>query len=42
LDAAGEGFVATYSNDEALKLIDDSTVKVERIIDVLLADMSLE
>jgi hypothetical protein len=41
LDAAGEGFAATYSDDEGLKLIEDSIVTVKRIIDMLPVDMSL-
>jgi hypothetical protein len=41
LDAAGEGFAATCSNEEALKLIEDSTVMVGHIMDMLGLDMSL-
>jgi hypothetical protein len=39
LAMAGEGFVATCSFDEALKLVEDSAVMVERIVDMLLVDM---
>jgi hypothetical protein len=41
LDAAGEGFAATCSDDEALKLVDDSAVTAEHIVDMLLVDMSI-
>jgi hypothetical protein len=41
LDAAGEGFVATCSDDEALKLIEDSAMMVGHIVDMLPVDMSL-
>jgi hypothetical protein len=41
LDAAGEGFAATCSDNEALKLIEDSTVAAEHIVDMLPVDMSL-
>jgi hypothetical protein len=41
LDAAGEGFAATSSDDEALKLVEDSTVMEEHIVDMLLVDMSI-
>jgi hypothetical protein len=41
LDAVGEGFVVTCSDDEALKLVEDSTVMVGQIIDMLGVDMSL-
>jgi hypothetical protein len=41
LDAVGEGFVVTCSDEEALKLIEDSTVMVGQIIDMLGVDMSL-
>jgi hypothetical protein len=34
LDAAGEGFTATFSDDEALKLIEDSTVTAGHIVDI--------
>jgi hypothetical protein len=41
LDAVGEGFVVTCSDDEALKLVEDSAVMVGQIIDMLGVDMSL-
>jgi hypothetical protein len=41
LDTAGEGFIATCSNEEALKLVEDSVVTEERIVDMLGVDMSL-
>jgi hypothetical protein len=40
LDAAGEGFAATSSDDEALKLIEDSGVMAGHIVDMLPVDMS--
>jgi hypothetical protein len=40
LDAAGDGFAATYSDDEALKLIEDYAVTARRIIDMLPIDVS--
>jgi hypothetical protein len=39
LDAAGEGFAATWSDDEDLKLVEDSAVMVEHIIAMLPVDM---
>jgi hypothetical protein len=41
LDVAGEGFAATCSNEEALKLIEDSAVMVGQIIDMLGVCISL-
>jgi hypothetical protein len=41
LDVAGEGFVATYNDEEALKLIEDSAMTVGHIVDMLPIDMSL-
>jgi hypothetical protein len=41
LDVAGEGFAATCSDEEALKLIEDSTVTAGHIVDMLGVDMSL-
>jgi hypothetical protein len=41
LDAAGEGFVVTYSDEEALKLIEDSAVMAGHIVDMLSVDISL-
>jgi threonine synthase len=40
LDAAGEGFVVTCSDEEALKLIKDSAITSGHIVDMLTADMS--
>jgi hypothetical protein len=39
LEVVGEGFTATYSDEEALKLVEDSAVTVERIVDMLLVDI---
>jgi hypothetical protein len=41
LDAVGGGFAATCSNEEALKLIEDSVVMAGHIVDMLRVDMSL-
>jgi hypothetical protein len=41
LDAAGEGFMVTNSDEEALKLVEDSSVMVGQIIDMLGVDRSL-
>jgi hypothetical protein len=41
LDAVGEGFAATCNNEEALKLIEDSTMIAGHIVDMLPVDMSL-
>jgi hypothetical protein len=41
LDAESEGFIATCSDEEALKLIEDSTVMIGHIMDMLGVDMSL-
>jgi hypothetical protein len=41
LDTASEGFAATCSDEEALKLIDDSAMTVGHIEDILGVDMSL-
>jgi hypothetical protein len=41
LDVVGEGFAATCSGEEALKLIKDSAVMTGHIIDMLGVDMSL-
>jgi hypothetical protein len=42
LDVIGEGFVAIYSDDESLKLAEDSAVMAEHIVDILPVDMSIE
>jgi hypothetical protein len=39
-DEVGEGFVATYTKEEALNLVEDSAVPIEYIIDMLPVDMS--
>jgi hypothetical protein len=41
LDAAGEGFVATCSYEEALKLVEDSAMTMGQVVDMLGIDMSL-
>jgi hypothetical protein len=41
LDAAGEGFTVTYSNQEALVLIEDSAMIARHIMDMPGVDMSL-
>jgi hypothetical protein len=41
MDVAGEGFTVTCSDDEALKLIEDSAVMAGHIVDMPLVDMSL-
>jgi hypothetical protein len=40
LDVAGEGFTATCSDNEALKMVEDSVVMAECIVDMLPGDMS--
>jgi hypothetical protein len=40
LDAAGEDFVATCSNEEALKLVEDSAMIASQIVDMLGVDIS--
>jgi hypothetical protein len=39
LDTTGEGFAMNCSDDETLKLIEDSTVTVGHIVNMLLVDM---
>jgi hypothetical protein len=41
LEAAGEGFTVTCSDEEALKLVDDSAVMAGQVIDMLGVDMYL-
>jgi hypothetical protein len=41
LDVAGEGLAATCSDEEALKLVEDSAVMAGQVIDMLGVDMSL-
>jgi hypothetical protein len=40
LDVAGEGFTVTCSEDEANKLVDDSTVMATRVIEMLPVNLS--
>jgi hypothetical protein len=40
LDAVGEDFMATCSEEKGLKLVEDSTVTVEHILEMLPVDMS--
>jgi hypothetical protein len=40
LDTMDEGFIATCSDEEALKLIEDSVVMAGHIVDMLGVDMS--
>jgi hypothetical protein len=37
----GEGFVVTCNDEEALKLVEDSTMMVGHVVDMLGVDMSL-
>jgi hypothetical protein len=41
LDAVGEGFVVTYNDEEALKLVENSAKAVGQVVDMLGVDMSL-
>jgi hypothetical protein len=41
LDATGKGFMVTCSDEEALKLIEDSDVTAGQVIDMLEVDMSV-
>jgi hypothetical protein len=41
LDVTGEGFSVTCSDEEALKLIEDSVVMVGLVVDMLGVEMSL-
>jgi hypothetical protein len=40
LDVVGEGYVATCTKDEGSKLVDDSTLTMSRIVEMLLVNMS--
>jgi hypothetical protein len=40
LDVAGESFVATCTDEEASKLVEDSAVMAEYIVEMLSVDMS--
>jgi hypothetical protein len=39
-DATGEGFAATCSEDEATKLVEESTATASRVVEMLSIDMS--
>jgi hypothetical protein len=41
LDVVGEGFTMTCSDEEALKLVEDSAVMVRQVVDMIGVDMSL-
>jgi hypothetical protein len=41
LDVVGEGFVATCSDEEALKLFEDFAKTAGQVVDMLGVDMSL-
>jgi hypothetical protein len=41
LDMVGEGFAVTYSDEEALKLVEDSAKTVGQAVDMLGVDMSM-
>jgi hypothetical protein len=41
LDAVGQGFAVTCTNEEALNLVEDSTVIAGQVVDMLGVDMSL-
>jgi hypothetical protein len=40
MDVVGEGFAASYTEDEANQLVEDSTVMVSRVMEMLPVDMS--
>jgi hypothetical protein len=40
MDAMGKGFAMTCSDEEALKLVEDSTMMAGQVIDTLRMDMS--
>jgi hypothetical protein len=40
LDAAGDDFAATCTDEEAFKLMEDSTLTVDRIVDMIKVNMS--
>jgi hypothetical protein len=41
LDTTGEGFAVTCSDEEALKLVEDSAMTAGHVVDMLGVDMSL-
>jgi hypothetical protein len=40
LDTVGEGFTMICTNGEVVKLMEDSTMTADRVIEILLVDMS--
>jgi hypothetical protein len=42
LDVAGDGFVTTYTEEEASKLVDDSAVTMSEVEEMLPVDMQLK
>jgi hypothetical protein len=40
MDAAGESFLVTYTDEETLKLVEDSIVMADLIVEMLPVDMS--
>jgi hypothetical protein len=40
LDAAGDGFTMTCTGEEALRLVEDSALTADRIVDMVPIDMS--
>jgi hypothetical protein len=40
LDVAGEGFAATCTGEEDLKLVEDSDSMADRVVDMVWIDMS--
>jgi hypothetical protein len=42
LDAVGEGFTVTYTEEEASKLVENSVVTASQIMEMLLVNISLE
>jgi hypothetical protein len=40
LDAAGDGFTMTCTSEEALRLVEDSALTADRIVDMVPIDMS--
>jgi hypothetical protein len=41
LEAVGEGFAVTCTDEEAVKLVEDSTMVAGQVVDMLGVDMSL-
>jgi hypothetical protein len=41
LEAVGEGFTVTCTDEEAVKLVEDSTMVAGQVVDMLGVDMSL-